>query len=278
MLVAGGAGLVQRSAHAGPAASPPLDRAPDGRRLVLAFDDEFDRDGPGPGRVWRTTYGDGRDPGVGQRTQAGNGEMQLYVDRDYGLRVGAGPLDPFSVRSGVLHIRAEPTAPGLKARLGGFGYTSGLISSLPAFSQRYGYFEIRARLPRGKGLWPAFWMLPADGSWPPEIDVMESIGDPRRVFLTLHSKSANPDSVPTDLGDDGFHTFAVSWDQRSVVWYVDGVQAARQPTPPDMHKPMYLVANLAVGGHWPGAPDASTAFPADFAIDYVRAYRFADPS
>jgi len=263
-------------ARAEAASAPPRATAPDGRRLALAFDDEFDRPGGAPGPLWRTTFGDGRDPGFGQRTLSGNGEMQVYVDRAFGTRIGAGPLDPFVLRGGVLHIRAEPVAPRLRARLKSFRYTSGLISTLPRFSQRYGYFEVRARLPRGKGLWPALWLLPADLTWPPEIDIMESIGDPRRVYLTAHSKDAEAHSVPADLPDDGFHVFAVSWDPRNIVWYVDGREAARQPTPADMHKPMYFVANLAVGGHWPGAPDASTAFPADFAIDYVRAYRFAD--
>ena len=72
-----------------------------------------------------------------------------------------------------------------------------------------------------------------------------------------------------------FHTYAVSWDRDLLIWYVDGREVRRQPTPMDMHKPMYLLANTAIGGDWAGAPDATTPFPAHFVIDYIRAYRFA---
>jgi beta-glucanase (GH16 family) len=135
---------------------------------------------------------------------------------------------------------------------------------------------MRARLPRGKGLWPAFWLLPKDQSWPPEIDVMEEIGDPGVVYHTVHSRIADQPGVKAEVpGDpDGFHTFAVAWDPQQVVWYVDGRETARKPTPPDANKPMYLLVNLAVGGHWPGVPDASTAFPARMTVRWVRAYRF----
>ena len=76
------------------------------------------------------------------------------------------------------------------------------------------------------------------------------------------------------ISPNGFHIFAASWDPQEIIWYVDGREVRRQPTPPDMNKPMYLLANLAVGGHWPGAPDASTSFPARMSIDYIRAYKF----
>ena len=164
----------------------------------------------------------------------------------------------------------------LSAQLGGYRYFSGLISSQPSFAQTYGYFEMRAKIPRGKGLWPAFWMLPADFSWPPELDVMESIGDPSAYYTTAHSAVTKMAAgLKTDIAPDAFHTFAVAWDEKQIVWYVDGREVNRQPTPPDMHKPMYLVANLAVGGNWPGSPDGATRFPARMTIDYIRAYRFA---
>jgi beta-glucanase (GH16 family) len=253
-----------------------LTRAPDGRPLVLTFGDEFDRAGRTPGPRWRTTFGDGQDPGIDQRTIASNKELQLYVDRDYGARIGVTDFDPFDLRDGVLHIAASRAPAGQSPKLAGRQYRSGLISSLPSAAQRYGYFEVRAKLPRGKGLWPAIWLLPADLTWPPEIDIMESIGDPHRVYVTVHSKAVQSNSVPVDVPGDGFHTYAVSWDPRAIVWYLDGAETARQPTPADMDKPMYLIANLAVGGQWPGAPDASTTFPAELQIDYVRIYRFAD--
>jgi beta-glucanase (GH16 family) len=134
---------------------------------------------------------------------------------------------------------------------------------------------MRARIPHGKGLWPAFWLLPADMSWPPEIDVMESIGDARRVYMTTHSAAQPAKGGEASVEPGVFHTFAVSWDAKQVVWYIDGREAKRDPTPPDLHKPMFLLANLAVGGSWPGMPDERTAFPAALEIDAIRAYQFA---
>jgi beta-glucanase (GH16 family) len=241
------------------------------------FQDEFDRAGPDPGKAWRTTYGDGRDPGLSQRTIASNDELQLYVDRDYGARIGVQGLEPFGVKGGVVSLRAQPAPPGQAAKLSGYRYVSGLISTLPTVAQTYGHFEVRARLPRGKGLWPAIWMLPADQTWPPEIDIVESIGDPRIGYVTAHSKTAPSRSVEVKVGDEGFHTYAVSWDAQWLKWYLDGVETARQATPADMHKPMYLIANLAVGGKWPGVPDASTRFPASLDLDFVRIYQFQKP-
>jgi hypothetical protein len=268
--------LLAAIAPATAGAAAVLTAAPDGRALRLAFSDEFNSFRPwtGHGGVWRTTFGDGSQKGLDRRSLPTNGELELYVDAT--LRDASGPigLDPFAVRDGILEISARPTPPGLVGRLGGYRYVSGLISSQPSFRQTYGYFEMRAELPAGKGLWPAFWLLPADLSWPPEIDVMESIGDPTKAYMTTHSKLG--DGVKGEAGiARGFHVFAVSWDAKEVIWYIDGKQAAREPTPGDLHKPMYLLANLAVGGGWPGAPDDSTVFPARLRIDYIRAYRFA---
>jgi beta-glucanase (GH16 family) len=258
-------------------ASGPLKTAPDGRRLSLTFSDEYNELSVKPGgRVWQTVFFDGKKTGVDQRTIKSNKELQLYVDPGFGDAAGPFGLNPFRVRSGVLEIVASPTPPALVPRMEGYRYVSGLISSAPSFSQQYGYFEIRAKPPAGKGLWPAFWMLPADHTWPPEIDVLESIGDPSKAFVTIHSKAVSPNTVEARIAPGAFHTFAVSWDPKLVVWYIDGKEVARQATPADLHKPMFLVANLAVGGQWPGEPDASTPLPATFGIDYIRAYKFAD--
>jgi beta-glucanase (GH16 family) len=263
--------------RAAQASSAPLTRAPDGRKLELTFHDEFDQFRPRRGQagVWRTSFGDGSKTDVGARTLAANKEVQVYVDRDWADAAGPIGLDPFTIRDGVLHIRGDRAPAGLTPRLGGYAYTSGLITTQPSFRQTYGYFEMRAALPRGKGLWPAFWLLPADLSWPPEIDVMESVGDPSRAYVTAHSKHGKAQGIETRLSGEGFHTFAVAWDAKNLVWYVDGAEIGRQPTPPDVNKPMYLLANLAMGGDWAGAPDETTAFPATYAIDYIRAYRFA---
>ncbi|HUZ13426.1 MAG TPA: glycoside hydrolase family 16 protein [Caulobacteraceae bacterium] len=268
--------LAGPSAHPLRAASAPLARAPDGRPIALTFSTDFRRFSADPrlDHVWRTAFGDTPDPGLDKRTLAGNGELEVYVDPRYGAKLGAPDLDPFSVAGGVLDITARPAPPALLPKLEGRRYLSGLISSQPSFAQTYGYFEARARLPRGKGLWPAIWLLPADMSWPPEIDIMESIGDPLTIYCSTHSKTEPSHTTKARLSGDGFHTFALSWGRRWMVWYVDGVEVARHPTPADMHEPMYLIANLAVGGKWPGPPDQSTVFPAKFSIAYIRAYRF----
>ncbi len=252
------------------AQAEPLARSPDGRPLRLTFNEDFSRFSAAPsGARWRTVYGDGSDVSIGKRTLASNGELEVYVDRTLE------GLDPFVARSGALEIVAKPTSAALRGKLGEHAFTSGLISSQPTFSQRYGYFEIRAKLPGGKGLWPALWMLPADQTWPPEIDIMESIGDPAKVYASTHSKAEATFTKALSLPDAGFHTYGLSWDAQHVTWFIDGRAVASKATPADMHKPMFLIANLAVGGQWPGSPDASTRFPAVFAIQYIRVYQFS---
>jgi beta-glucanase (GH16 family) len=260
------------------AATPPLAKAPDGRPLSVTFDEEFNSfrpwvDGKG---VWRTTYRDGQaaDP-FDIRTIKGNKEVELYVDPDFaptGRKLG---LNPFRVANGVLEIRADKTPAGDLAALRGYRYTSGVITTQPSFSQTYGYFEMRAKLPPGKGVWPAFWLVRQDLSWPPEVDIMESIGDPSEFYATLHSNNLKDPGTKVAISPGDFHTFAFSWDPKTLVWYVDGREVKRMATPPDMHKPMFMIANLALGGDWAGFPDASTPFPATYRIDYIRAYRFA---
>lgn len=276
--VAAGLGVLAAGGWAVRAADRPapdgaLKTTPDGRPLVLTFEDEFTtfRRFAGGQGIWRTTFRDGNgQDAFDLRTLRWNKELQLYVDPDF---AGLG-LDPFSVKDGTLEIAARPAPKGVSA-LGGFAYVSGLITTQPSFSQTYGYFEIRARLPRGKGVWPAFWLLPLDLSWPPEIDVMESIGDPAKVYVTAHSASGKAQGVEVAVAPEGFHTFAVAWDRERLTWFVDGRQVEQRPTPPDLHKPMYMLANVALGGDWAGAPDATTPFPAVLSIDRIRAYRFA---
>ncbi len=277
--------IVGCRAASGEVAQGPLKAAPDGRPLVLTFADEFTRfdrfrDGTG---AWRTTFRDGKaDDDYDVRTLRSNKELELYVDpevRAHGARPEVGPalgLDPFQVGDGMLTITANRAPADLAARLGGFRYTSGLITTQPSFAQTYGYFEMRAKLPHGKGVWPAFWLLPRDLSWPPEIDIMESVGDSSRYYATAHSNFGAKDAgTEIPIAPDVFHVFAVSWDHDKLVWFVDGREVKRLTTPPDLNKPMYILANLALGGDWAGAPDASTPFPAHYVIDYIRAYRFA---
>lgn len=268
--------------HAAKADEGPLTRAPDGRPLVLTFSEDFksfSRVKGGAGAVggrWRTAFKEGSHGGIQNRTLEHNKELEVYVDPEMTDQTGRPMgLNPFSVHDCQLDLIAEPASPQVQAAIGGRPYTSGMISSQPSFNQMYGYFEASVKLPRGKGLWPAVWMLPSNFDWPPEIDIMESIGNPLQAFMTVHSHPVPTKGVEVHPSSDGFHTYAVAWDPQQVVFYLDGVETQRMPTPSDMHQPMYIMANLALGGDWAGTPDATTAFPARFSIRFIRAYRFA---
>lgn len=181
--------------------------------------------------------------------------------------------DAFSVKGDVLHIQSE------KRVSQGMPYTSGLISSHDGFHMQYGYVEMRAKIPAGRGLWPAFWMLAHDKESDAEIDIMEILGDsPSETYMTVHYGSPTTrhgNLQGTYQGADfssAFHTFGIEWTAERIIWFVDGIERYRttQHVP---QEPMYLIANLAVGGTWPGSPDSSTIFPAQMEIDYIRAYQ-----
>ena len=205
---------------------------------VITFNDHFDAKNLDTTR-WSTQYPSGN-----------NGEMQYYG------------LDAFSMGNSILNIYAKAIPSH------GYSYTSGIIITRDNFSQQFGRFEIRAKLPKGKGFWPAFWLLPVTPHYPYEIDAFEMLGDkPNVLYMTYHWKDSNGN--PTSKGfafnstvdySTGFHTFMVEWDPSKIVWYVDGVQRFRMDnnTP---QEPMFMLINLAVGGHWPGNPDATTKFP-----------------
>jgi beta-glucanase (GH16 family) len=245
------------------------------------FADDFDalsldlEDGQSKG-VWRTNFGYG---GIHSRTLPNNGELQVYSDR---LFAGTGTtslnIDPFRIADGKLDIVAEPLKEELRQFAWGRSYTSGLLTTKASFSQTYGLFEIRAKLPKGKGLWPAFWLLPKSGAWPPEIDILEVLGDnTRKLYLSWHSNAGGKhtsDSKPVEVPDmsEDFHTYSVVWEKDTLMWFFDDVQVASKSTPEDFHLPMYMLINFAVGGGWPGSPDKTTPFPAKYTIDWVRAY------
>lgn len=212
-----------------------------------SFDDEFsnsriDRN------LWDISYKSGRT------------ELQYYDS------------DALKIEDGVLRIKAEPKPHG------NYPYTSGILTTQTTFAQQYGYFEIRARVPKGQGLWPAFWLLHTGPLPWNELDVFEFLGhNPNKVYLYNHWRDAgnNHQSLPKsytglDFSQD-FHTFALDWKPDSLTWYIDGVRRA-QTTQHVPAEPMFMLINLAVGGSWPGAPDATTHFPAYFDIDYVRVY------
>jgi beta-glucanase (GH16 family) len=218
----------------------------------LVFADEFNGTTLNTA-VWNTAYWWGR----GDTSRK---ELQYYAE------------DAFEVRDGLLRIVARPQANDA------FPYTSGIITSLGTFSQRYGLFEIRARMPKGKGLLPAGWLLLANRLLPYEVDIFEIPGDSgQHVYMTYHwrdTHGVNRQEYGVFDGpdfSDGLHTFAVEWSPSSLIWFVDGVERFRsyQDVPP---VPMYILINLAVGGEWVGDPDAATHFPAVLEVDYVRVY------
>jgi beta-glucanase (GH16 family) len=210
-------------------------------------------------------------------TLPGNSEDQWYVNPAYAPTAA---VKPFSVSNGVLTISADPTPDALKAAVEGHDYTSGILTTHASFSQTYGYFEIRADMPDDQGAWPGFWLLPEDGSWPPELDVVEMRGqEPNTVIVTAHSNATGQhtmQSTPVKVASTaGFHTYGVLWEKDEIVWYLDDVAIAHANTPADMHKPMYMLVNLAVGGI---AGDATQDLKdgSDLKVDYIRAYSLDD--
>jgi beta-glucanase (GH16 family) len=171
-------------------------------------------------------------------------------------------------------------------------YTSARLKTASHFSQKYGRFEARIKIPTGKGVWPAFWMLGdnIEGvGWPEcgEIDIMENIGsEPAKNHGSMHGPGYNGGAALTGVftlagGNftDGFHVFAVEWESSAVRFYVDD-QLYSTHTPKDVPQggqwvfdhPFFILLNVAVGGDFPGNPDASTTFPAVMKVDYVRVY------
>lgn len=220
----------------------------------------------GSSGVWRTSLAYG-----GRTLASSSGEIEYYNDASTGT-------NPFSLASGVLDITAQQ-----QAGPGGATWSSGVITTEKSFSQLYGVFEMRAELPAGAGMWPAFWLLPANGAWPPELDVLEKVGsDPGLIHETTHSAVGGPNvwnSFTTRVADTsvGFHTYTVDWEATTITWYFDGSAILTAPTPADMHVPMYMVASLGVGGpnSWGGTTNASTPVVDHLLIDNIRVYATA---
>jgi len=218
----------------------------------------------------------------------GNNELETYTSRTANAyRDG-----------GMLVIKA------LKETLTGSdgitrNYTSARLLTKNKFSQAYGRFEARIKIPYGQGLWPAFWMLGDNidtAHWPNcgEVDIMENIGkEPSIVHGTFHGpgySGGNGVSAAYALTNgqkfaDDFHTFAVEWEPNVIRFYVDGL-LYKTRTPADLpagttwvfDHPFFIILNVAVGGGWPGNPDATTVFPQQMLVDYVRVYQRSSPS
>jgi beta-glucanase (GH16 family) len=238
----------------------------------IAFYDEFSSGGL-DGDRWTTCYWwatDGCNNGS-------SGELEWYQPGNVTIEDG----------SLVLTAREEAVSTADGSLL---DYTSGMVTTgratsdlteEPRFSFTYGRAEIRARVPAGQGLWPAFWLLPVTHESRPEIDVLEMLGhEPTTFRMHYHfiqdgeRSSLGQDVTTVDLSA-GWHTYAVEWSEDALVWYLDGLERWRIDDPEIVpHEPMYLLLNLAVGGDWPGAPDETTPFPSAYLIDYVRVWQY----
>jgi len=238
------------------------------------------------GAAWpqaRYWGGDGSDF---KRKTTYNGEQQIYVDPRYGGRTTTPlGLDPFKVRDGILSIVAIRTPPALKSVLFNNEYVSGILTTQSWFSQKYGYFEIRSKIPVGTGVWPAFWMLADDGGWPPEIDVMEGRGQrPGDLVMTTHWRipaTGRVGSCGFDFSLPGaatdFHDYGVLWMRDRLVYFIDRKPVSDIKVPIGFDDPMYMIVNLAMGSKYfegVGFVDAESPVTVEFEIDRISAYQF----
>ncbi len=204
----------------------------------------------------------------------GNNELEYYKKENC------------TVKDGLLLITAK------KENCSGFKYTSGRMRTKGKGDWKYGKVEARMKLPIGRGIWSAFWMMPTNdvyGGWPQsgEIDIMEMIGhDTQTVYGTIHYGHKWPNNKhignsfksSSDL-TQGFHVYSVEWEPEKISWFVDGKcffnvmrsEIINEIWPFDER--FHLIINCAVGGNWPGNPDASTTFPQVLAVDWIRVYQ-----
>lgn len=222
-------------------------------------------------------------------------EFRLRGATNHELQAYALSEENVYVEDGNLVLRAIKNI----TETGGAAYTSGKVNTDGKHTFMYGKVEVRAKMPAGKGLWPAIWMLPVDmtlyGNWPTcgEIDIMEFLGhDPSTSYSTIHYGAPHVQDqgykklTENDFTED-FHVFGLDWEPDVMRFYVDGevvldaknwfcsfngIERLEEPAP--FNQEFYLMLNLAVGGDWPGNPDETTDFEnAKFEIDYVRVYQ-----
>ncbi|WCL55318.1 glycoside hydrolase family 16 protein [Gimibacter soli] len=251
------------------ASSPVM--ADDSWQLVWA--DEFDGAALNTGD-WRIIEGNG----CPQNCYFGNNELQTYTKASENLRI----------ENGVLVIEAKGA---------GKDFTSAKITTQNREGWTYGRFTMRAKLPKGRGTWPAFWMMPdkaSYGPWPKsgEIDLMEHVGyDEGRVHGTIHTEAYNHrigtqkgGNMVVEYATEDFHEYSAEWTETDIRWYIDGreyysVTKADSDGHPEwpLDHPFHLILNLAVGGDWGGSQGVDdTAFPVRYEIDWVRVWQKKD--
>ncbi len=289
-------------AYEGKTTTQPLSLSKEGLVQTVALDMRVDRTPrrsriSGRGDEWRLVWSDEFEGPTIDSTKWeyqigtgsggwGNNEREYYTDRSENSRIEDGKL--------VIEARNESYQPSPTGAI--YTYTSARMRTRNKGDWTYGRFEFRAKLPKGKGLWPAIWMMPTDdfyGTWAAsgEIDIMEYLGhQTNKVYGTLHYGAEWPNNrssgtsyvLPSGNFSDDFHLFRLEWEPGVMRWYVDDVLYQTQPPPQwytkvpfpaPFDKRFHLILNLAVGGNWPGYPDASTQFPQRLEVDYVRVYQ-----
>jgi beta-glucanase (GH16 family) len=234
--------------------------------MTLVWNDEFD--GNSLSSDWTYDIGNGN-------WGWGNNELEYYR------------TDNATVENGLLTITAKQES------FGGQNYTSSRIKTQGLKSFKYGRIDIRAKMPFGQGIWPALWMLGdniSTVSWPAcgEIDIMEMVGGTatdKTVHGTAHwadasgsrAQNGSSNSLSNGRFNDEFHVFSIVWDTNSIKWYRDNIQYhVLNTTPADLaefDERFFFIFNVAVGGNWPGNPDATTVFPQKMIVDYVRVFQ-----
>ena len=269
-----GAGLVYQLDNAGFVAGVESDNtSPISREgYTLVWNDEFSGNSLNTDD-WSYEIGNG-DGGWG------NQELQYYLSENT------------TVANGLLTIEAR------KESYSGFDYTSSRIKTEHKKFFKYGRIDIRAKMPKGQGIWPALWMLGENFStvsWPysGEIDIMEMVGGDGAKDSTTHGtihwdpNNCGGAYCPANVGGektlssgrlaDDFHVFSIDWTKESITWLLDGVsfhsELITSSDRTEFHEDFFFIFNVAVGGKWPGNPNSSTQFPQQMQVDYIRVFQ-----
>jgi len=187
-------------------------------------------------------------------TDGGNNELEWYQSSQV------------TVHNGTVSLTVVPE------QTNGKKYVSGMLSSYGKFSYLYGYAQIVAKLPVGRGLWSAFWFEPANGTWPPEVDILENWAQSHSVSFYVHFGAANnydTSNLYVPTASSAFHTYGVDWEPGSIAWYVDGFLVSRFTLP--ITQPEYLIANLAVNRKLP--PNSAVRFPQSLVIRSIKVWQ-----
>ncbi len=206
-------------------------------------------------------------------------QMQYYIDLQNAPEFG---YNPFNLNGEELRITAIETPDNLRAAANEQPWLSGVLTTAEKFDFTYGYIETRIDTQEGRGVWPAFWMLSSEfEGLKPELFIMEYDGSkPDSLFHNYNYQDADGNlrspgqwEVTSEAFSSGFHTVGVVWSPEELLFYIDDEPRYRIVGENVSSQDMYLILNLAIGGNWPGAPDATTPRPASVAIDYVRVYQ-----